>query len=356
VSPASTTVLGGVKVDGTSIKAAADGTISTVLIPMGDNRLINGDMRIDQRNNGASGTVGGYTVDRWGFANTVAGKGAWGRNYGNAVTINPTGFLYYLGFQSSSAYTPLAGDTFVFYQIIEADMIGDCAFGQPNAQPLTLSFWAYSSLTGTFSGSLANYPSPPTRSYPFTFSLPAANTWTKIVIIIPGDTAGTWILSGNAAWGVVHFDLGTGATYRGPAGAWASANYSGATGAVNTVATNGAYFLLTGVKLEIGSVATPFNRQSLAKNMADCQRYYSVLAPRFDGYGAAGVSASVPITYPTTMRAAPTITFPSSAYTNCSALSGTNIQTTGAVAYVTVTALGAFNWSPSGGMIMSAEL
>jgi hypothetical protein len=90
--------------------------------------------------------------------------------------------------------------------------------------------------------------------------------------------------------------------------------------------------------------------------MADCQRYYSVLAPRFDGYGAAGVSASVPITYPTTMRAAPTITFPSSAYTNCSALSGTNIQTTGAVAYVTVTALGAFNWSPSGGMIMSAEL
>jgi hypothetical protein len=317
VSPASTTVLGGVKVDGTSIKAAADGTISTVLIPMGDNRLINGDMRIDQRNNGASGTVGGYTVDRWGFANTVAGKGAWGRNYGNAVTINPTGFLYYLGFQSSSAYTPLAGDTFVFYQIIEADMIGDCAFGQPNAQPLTLSFWAYSSLTGTFSGSLANYPSPPTRSYPFTFSLPAANTWTKIVIIIPGDTAGTWILSGNAAWGVVHFDLGTGATYRGPAGAWASANYSGATGAVNTVATNGAYFLLTGVKLEIGSVATPFNRQSLAKSLADCQRYYYSGPNEYtSGWADAPLVIYDIRVLKQSMRVAPTITINANHYDN----------------------------------------
>ena len=64
--PASTTVLGGVKVDGTTIKAAVDGTISTTVVPMGDNRIINGDMRIDQRNNGASGTANAtYTVDRW---------------------------------------------------------------------------------------------------------------------------------------------------------------------------------------------------------------------------------------------------------------------------------------------------
>ena len=76
---------------------------------------------------------------------------------------------------------------------------------------------------------------------------------------------------------IVRFDLGSGATYRGPAGAWAAANYVGATGSVNVVATNGATFYVTGVKLEIGSVATPFNRQSLAKSMADCQRYYQVL-------------------------------------------------------------------------------
>ena len=59
MQPASTTVLGAVKVDGTTIQAAADGTISTTVVPMGDNRIINGDMRIDQRNNGASGTASG---------------------------------------------------------------------------------------------------------------------------------------------------------------------------------------------------------------------------------------------------------------------------------------------------------
>ena len=114
-----------------------------------------------------------------------------------------------------------------------------------------------------------------TRSYPFTFSIPAANTWTKIVVTIPGDTAGTWVMSGNA--GAMYASLRSWQRLEliaVPPSAWASANYIGATGAVSVVATNGATFYLTGVKLEIGSVATPFNRQSLAKSMADCQRYY----------------------------------------------------------------------------------
>ena len=80
LTPASTTTLGGVKVDGTTIKAAPDGTISTTVVPMGDNRLINGDMRIDQRNGGASGTALGYTVDRWYFVGSLVGKGTWQRS------------------------------------------------------------------------------------------------------------------------------------------------------------------------------------------------------------------------------------------------------------------------------------
>ena len=243
----------------------------------GDNRIINGDMRIDQRNGGASGTASGYTVDRWQFSSSQANKFTWQRASGGAP-IQALGFPYYLGFVASSAFTPAAGDYFQLLQKIEADAVSDFAWGTASAQPVTLSFWAYSSLSGLFSGAIVNQPGPPTRSYPFTFSIPAARVWTKIVVTIPGDTGGTWVLSGNAAGMNVLFDLGNGSNARGPANAWASANYNGVTGSVSVVGTNAAEFDITGVKLEIGSVATPFNRQSLAKSMADCQRYYQTVA------------------------------------------------------------------------------
>src|SRR4029077_1444344 len=108
--------------------------------------------------------------------------------------------------------------------------------GTASAQSVALSFWVNATLTGTFSGSIRNYAG--TRSYPFTFAVPAASTWTRIVITIPGDTAGTWVLSGNGGSLLLSFDLGCGSTFRGPANAWASANYVGATGAVSLVAVN----------------------------------------------------------------------------------------------------------------------
>ena len=132
--------LAAVKVDGTTIKAAADGTISTTVVPMGDNRIINGDMRIDQRNDGASGTATGYTVDRWNYYGDSGEQG----NVA-AITRRPArrwGFRTVFSFTSSSAYTPLAADYFHFTQAIEADMVSDFAWGTANAQPVTLSFWA----------------------------------------------------------------------------------------------------------------------------------------------------------------------------------------------------------------------
>src|SRR4029077_17417242 len=132
--------------------------------------------------------------------------------------------------------------------------VSDFNFGTANAQSVTLAFWVQSSLTGTFSGSIRNPAG--TRTYPFTFSIPAANTWTKITITIPGDTAGTWVMSGNAGAVLVAFNFRAGSTSRRSANAWASAAYIAATGAVSVVGTNGATFYVTGVKLEIGSVAT----------------------------------------------------------------------------------------------------
>ena len=312
---ASTTVLGGVKVDGTTIKAAGDGTISTTVVPMGDNRIINGDMRIDQRNNGVSGTAAGYTVDRWQYAAAQVGKGTWSR----AAFYNTIGFPYALSFASSSAYASIATDYFVLLQVIEADMVSDFAWGTSNAQPVTLSFWVQSSLTGTFGGSVKNFGG--TRSYPFSFSVLTAGSPTKIVITIPGDTSGSWPLSGNTEALRVCFDLGSGTTNRGPAGAWAAANYFGATGTVSVVATNGAQFYVTGVKLETGSVATPFNRQSLAKSMADCQRYYQGTNQMI---GSIQANAANQVVYnstnlPVTMRATPTMTVANSSSANLSA-------------------------------------
>ena len=288
---------------------------------MNDNRIINGDMRIDQRNGGASGAATNvYTVDRWQYFGTQTGKGTWGRNL--ASITGPAGFPYCLGYQSSSAYTPLAGDNFGLTQAIEADMASDFAWGTASAQPVTLSFWARHGVTGTFGGVIQNYSAagPPTRSYPFTYSIPTAATWTKIVITIPGDTAGTWVVSGSGGGLYIVFDLGSGATFRAPAGAWANGNFVGANGSVNLVANNGAGFFITGVKLEIGSVATPFNRQSLAKSLADCQRYFEQGIATQGFYGLVGSFSYMMTTFAVPKRANPTITYSNPAFGNATAI------------------------------------
>ena len=268
-------------------------------------------------------------------------------------------FPYGLLVQSSSAYAPLASDYFSIAQLIEADAISDFQWGRASAQPVTLSFWAWCSLGGTFGGAIRNGPTV-TRSYPFHFLNPlTANVWTKVIIPIPGDTAGTWALTGNNVGGGVYFDLGAGATFRAPAGAWASGNFIGANGAASVVATNGAQFYLTGVKLEIGSVATPFNRQSLAKSMADCQRYYCNLSNISVSAGppAAGAGEQTYnfVTLPTTMRAAPTISVPTISSTNCSAAGALDQAPTGFSLYITALAAGVF-FGTLGAITASAEL
>ena len=288
---------------GNGVLVAADGVSAPQAI--GDNRIINGDMRIKQRA-AASGTAQGYTVDRWGYLNnTAAARGTWSQGTAGAALV-ALGWGYNLGFTSSSAYTPAAGDAVYFYQSVEADLVSDFAWGTASAQPVTLSFWVLSTLTGTFGGSVTSYQQ--LRSYPFSYSIPFANNWYKIVINIPGDTTGSWVMSGNSGALTVYFDLGTGANLRGPAGAWAAGALTSANGCVNVVATNGAQLLVTGVKLEIGNVATPYNRQSTAKSLADCQRYYAQNSDLYLwAYQNASSSVGATMFLPMTMRAAPTV-------------------------------------------------
>ena len=236
------------------------------------NRIINGAMVIDQRNAGASvtPTASTYTLDRWQYQQSVSSKFSIQQNAGSVTP--PVGFSNYLGATSLSAYSALVGDFFVIGQYVEGFNTADLAWGTANAKTVTLSFQVYSSLTGTFGGSIRNFAA--NRSYPFTYSIPVANTWTSISVTIAGDTTGTWVGATNGTGLEVFFGMGVGSTYSGTAGSWASANYISATGATSVVGTSGATFYITGVQLEVGSSATGFEYRQYQQELALCQRYY----------------------------------------------------------------------------------
>jgi len=272
------------------------------------NRIINGAMVIDQRNAGASVTPTNsqYLVDRWQAALNAASKFTVQQNAGSVTP--PTGFSNYLGCTSSSAYSVPASETYAVRQMVEGFNFADMAWGTASAKTVTLSFWVYSSLTGTFGGALQN--SAYTRSYPFSFTISSANTWTQISVTIAGDTTGTWIGATNGAGVRVVFSLGTGSTYSGTAGAWAATEYWSATGATSVVGTNGATFYITGVQLEAGTTASPFEYRQYGTELALCQRYYEVVNATLGAYVDNGAVDNVRfyIAFKVTKRANPTVT------------------------------------------------
>jgi hypothetical protein len=235
------------------------------------NRILNGNMVIDQRNAGASVTPtdGQYVLDRWKQLQSVASKYSVQQNAGGVTP--PAGYTNYLGVTSLSAYSVGASDYFAVLQEVEGFNSADLAWGTANASTVTVSFWVRSSLTGTFGGTIGN--SANNRAYPFTYAISAANTWEQKSVTIAGDTSGTW-LTNNGIGLRVKFGLGVGSTYNGTAGSWQASNLISATGSVSVVGTSGATFYITGVQLEAGSVATPFERRPFGTELALCQRYY----------------------------------------------------------------------------------
>jgi len=275
------------------------------------NRIINGAMVIDQRNAGASvaiTTAAPYITDRFFSYASQTSKLTAQQNAGSITS--PVGFSNYLGFTSQSTYAITASDIFSFVQRIEGFNTADLGWGTANAKTVTLSFQVYSSLTGTFGGSLQN--SAQNRSYPFTYSIPSANTWTTISVTIAGDTSGTWIGATNGIGIQLNFGLGIGSTYSTTASAWAAGNYFSATGATSVVATNGATFYITGVQLEVGSTATPFERRLYNQELANCYRYYYRLKATASyqmigtGYAETSTTSLSFVKFPVTMRTNPT--------------------------------------------------
>ena len=276
------------------------------------NRIINGDMRIAQRGPAAVTTSGAFPVDRW--VQFMSG--------GGVITgiqdsdVPNSSFQYSTKLTVTTADASIAAtDFYAFNHNIEGLNAADLGFGTATASTVTLSFWVKSSITGTYA--VALYNSGGTRGYPATYTISAANTWTFISLTIPGDTGGTW-LKDNGIGITIRYDLGTGSNGDGTANAW---NTSGTFAAsrtsstVNWISTLNATFFITGVQLEAGSVATPFERRDYGRELIMCQRYYwQSNTSNLDGIGGwfgvfwqANVF-SANVKWPVTMRAAPTIT------------------------------------------------
>jgi len=233
------------------------------------NLIINGDMRIDQRNAGGAVTAGNaYPVDRWYISNTANGSYS-----AQQVSDTPVGFSSSLKVTVTAAQTANIGNL-APVQIIEGNNISHLDWGTSDAKSVTLSFWVRSSLTGTFGGSLRNSSS--NRSYPFTYTISVADTWEYKTITIAGDTSGTWLTT-NGVGIRVRFSLYAVASSLQSAGTWYAGSATGATGQTQLASTNGATFYITGVQLEVGEGASDFEFLPYDVQLARCQRYFQTI-------------------------------------------------------------------------------
>ena len=264
------------------------------------NRIINGAMVIDQRNAGASVTpTDAYTLDRWEVREDTDG----------AVTCQqvadaPAGFNFSAKITTTTADASLTGTQRLFFrQPIEGNNVADLAFGTASAANITLSFWVKSSLTGTFGGAFSNQSS--VRSYAFTYTINASNTWEQKTVTIAGDTSGTW-QTGTGVGLNVFFALGMGSDYSGAAGSWVTATRLSTTGATSVIGTLNSTWQVTGVQLEVGSTATSFDYRPYGTELALCQRYYQQITGGALGVTYSTTAANWGQAFPVQMRASPT--------------------------------------------------
>ena len=284
------------------------------------NRIINGAGVISQYNGATAVTNSGgttYFMDRWLVYDGSGGSHfSVGQNKGGVTP--PAGFTNYIGINVTSAVSASATNNFSLQQHIEGFNIADLAWGTASAKTVTLSFWIYCSLTGTFGGSLRDNGAD--YLYPFSFSIPVANTWTQISITITGATGGTWLTNNGRGIGVL-FDLGLGSNFQSTAGAWTTNSYYTVTGATSLVGTNGANYYITGVQLETGTQATPFDYRDYGRELMMCQRYYEILwsnSINWQGNVASfynSTRAFIRAWHKVTKRAQPTITLSNISFT-----------------------------------------
>jgi hypothetical protein len=264
------------------------------------NRIINGNMAVFQRGTAATAS-GNYCLDRWTLVKS------------NSATTSTTqstdvpvgsGFQYSMKTTVSVATGSLGAAQYeLLRQIIEGYNIADFNWGSSSAVSITISFWVKSTVTGAYSGSLTNGPTED-RLCPFSYTINASNTWEYKTVTVIGNTSASgtaWNTTNGIGLNINWYTcLGSNFT-GGTAGVWGTAPNFGVPSA-NALASIGNTFAITGVQLEVGTKATPYEMQIYSDQLAQCQRYYE--------YGNSPLNTNLYTTffYKVTKRAVPTVT------------------------------------------------
>ena len=287
------------------------------------NLIINGAMQVAQRGtsftNKSTGAV--YRLDRWEVSSFSDGDGE--HNISQS-TEAPDGFTFSTKIECATQDTSQdANNQFYYQQQIEAQDINHLKFYESNPDSVTLSFHVRSNLTGTFpvalkisdNNSVENNTA--TRIYQVTYSVSAADTWEKKTVTFPLDSSSQTKPTGNNFGMAVQFWLGAGSSRDGAtANAWGdNGNATIAADNLDFLGSTSNEWYLTGVQLEVGSAALPFEYRPYGEELSLCQRYYSD-GKEISGGGLAWyysnnlgyTYARAPISFPTTMRALPTVT------------------------------------------------
>ena len=307
------------------------------------NVIINGAMQVAQRGTSTASitTTGYYTADR--ISTTVSSMGTWTQSL---ETDAPTGS----GLRNSvkmlcttADASPAAGDIVSVHQYLEGQNVQQFLKGTSSAKQFSVSFWVKSNVTGTYILELFDYNN--TRQVSASYTVSASATWEKKTITFPADTTGAFTNNNAAALGC-NFWLGAGTTYTSGTlnTTWAAnTNANRVVGQTNLAATINNYWQITGVQLEAGSVATPFEFEQISETLAKCQRYYYQNSLHYMNLSPAlANSYAARILFPTTMRTDATVT-----HYSASGLGGTSGQATfyestggGAVEAITIEAAG----------------
>jgi hypothetical protein len=266
------------------------------------NLIINGAMQVAQRGTSFTGLTSGnnYSADRFIFSLTSSGTATLTQS-----ADAPVGFKNSFKIEfTAAAASPTEHK--IEYRF-EGQDVQQLEWGTANAKGITLSFYIKSNKTGNTQFALQN--SANDRSYIAPFTIDAANTWERKTIYVPGDTSGTW-LTGNDIGLRIRWGFYEASRQSSTVNAWQSGLYQTRSDSpINFADTIGNTFLLSGVQLEVGSVATPFEHRSYGQELSLCQRYFvSMNVTGFHWQAATTTRANGTIVLPSVMRSSPVLT------------------------------------------------